>query len=126
MAIKTNYNFKGINIPDATIRIIRVFGSSREGWGSLVGVYNTTTEDIPAAAEVTEERLVSGGNKVGDTEAIYETVVLVTASEASTKEVLNLLEEFNFNVPFSEDKRGYKALYEGLMAKYGGIRVESK
>jgi len=126
MAIKTNYNFKGINIPDATIRIIRVFGSSREGWSSLVGVYNTTTEDIPAVAEVTEERLVSGGNKAGDTEAIYETVVLVTASEASTKEVLNLLEEFNFNAPFSEDERGYKSLYEGLMAKYGGVRVESK
>ncbi len=104
MAIKTNYNFKGINIPEATIRITRVFGSSREGWSSLVGVYNTTIETIEAK-EATE----------------FEPAI-----EASTKEVLNLLEEFNFNVPFSEDKRGYKALYEGLMAKYGGIRVESK
>jgi hypothetical protein len=107
MAIKTDYNFKGINVPDATIRIIRVFGSSREGWSSLVGVYNTTIETIEAkeAKEGTE----------------FEPAI-----EASTKEVLNLLEEFNFNVPFSEDKRGYKALYEGLMVKFGGIRVESK
>jgi hypothetical protein len=101
MAIKTDYNFKGINVLDATIRIIRVFGSSREGWSSLVGVYNTTIETIEAKE--------------------FEPAI-----EASTKEVLNLLEEFNFNVPFSEDKRGYKSLYEGLMAKYGGVRVESK
>jgi hypothetical protein len=98
MAIKTNYNFKGINVLDATIRIIRVFGSSREGWSSLVGVYNTTIEEVPA---------------MGDT-------------EATTREVMNLIEEFNFNAPFSEDERGYKSLYEGLMAKYGGVRVESK
>jgi hypothetical protein len=104
MAIKINYKFKGIEVPDATIRIIRVFGSSREGWSSLVGVYNTTIETIEAK-EGTE----------------FEPAI-----EASTKEVLNLLEEFNFNVEFSEDKRGYKSLYEGLMAKYGGIRVESK
>jgi hypothetical protein len=104
MAIKTDYNFKGIEVKDATIRIIRVFGSSREGWSSLVGVYNTTIETIEAK-EATE----------------FEPAI-----EASTKEVLNLLEEFNFNVPFSEDKRGYKSLYEELMAKYGGVRVESK
>jgi len=104
MAIKTNYKFKGIEVPDATIRIIRVFGSSREGWSSLVGVYNTTIETIEAK-EATE----------------FEPAI-----EASTKEVLNLLEEFNFNIPFSEDERGYKSLYEGLMTKYGGSRVESK
>jgi hypothetical protein len=98
MAIRTDYNFKGINVPDATIRIIRVFGSSREGWNSLVGVYNTAIETAPATED----------------------------TEATAKEVMNLIEEFNFNAEFSKDKRGYKSLYEGLMAKFGGVRVESK
>lgn len=70
MAIKTNYNLKGIEVNNATIRVIRVFGSSREGWSSLVGVYNTTTEVIPA----------------------MEATDLHPASEATTREVMNLID----------------------------------
>lgn len=38
MAIRADYQFKGITIPETTIRIVRLWGSSREGWDSLVEV----------------------------------------------------------------------------------------
>jgi hypothetical protein len=95
MAIKTNYNFNGIEVKNATIKIVRVFGSSKEGWSSLVGVYNTTIEAVPA---------------IGD-------------DEATTKEVLNLIEEFNFSVEFKADERGYISIYKGLTEKFGGTEI---
>lgn len=39
MALQTELNFKGINLPAAYIRVDRVFGGKREGWNSVVGVY---------------------------------------------------------------------------------------
>lgn len=38
MAVKTNYDFKGILVEDAIIGVARIFGSSKEGWYSLVTV----------------------------------------------------------------------------------------
>jgi hypothetical protein len=93
MAIKTNYNFKGIEVKDAYIRIDRLFGSSKEGWNSLVCVYNTTIETV----EATEE------------------------TEATTKTVFNKLEEFNFNAAYNENERGYVSLYNAIKEKYSGI-----
>ena len=93
MAIKTNYNFKGIEVKDAYIRIDRLFGSSKEGWNSLVGVYNIITEEVPS----------------------------IDGVEATTKTVYNKLEEFNFNVAYNEDERGYVSLYNGLKEKYSGL-----
>lgn len=101
MSIKTNYNFKGINIPEAIIRVDRLWGSSKEGWTALVGVYNKTTEEIPAV-EASEG---------------------IEAQDAKTVEVMNKIDEFNFNTEFIEDLRGYKSLYAGLMSKYGGEEV---
>lgn len=95
MAIKTDYNFKGVEVKDATIKVIRLFGSAKEGWNSLVGVYNTTTETVPA----------------------------IDGQKATTKEVMNLLEEFNFNVEFNADERGYESIYKALMTKYGGVAM---
>lgn len=48
MAIRTNYNFKGVEIKDVTIRIARIFGSSSEGWNSLVNVCvnNSSVESV--------------------------------------------------------------------------------
>ena len=93
MAIKTTYKFKGISIPDVYIRIDRLFGSSKEGWNSLVGAYNITTEEVPA----------------------------IEAQEATNKTVFNKLEEFNFAAVYKEDERGYVSLYNGLKEKFGGI-----
>ena len=101
MSIKTNYNFKGIQVPEAIIRVDRLWGSSKEGWTALVGVYNKTTEEIPAV-EASEG---------------------IEAQEAKTVEVMNKIDEFNFNTEFVEDLRGYKSLYAGLMSKYGGEEV---
>ena len=95
MAIKTTYNFKGIEVKDATIRVIRLFGSSKEGWNSLVGVYNTTAEVV----EATED------------------------AEATTKEVLNLIEEFNHQASYKEDERGYVSVYNSLTEKFGGVEI---
>ena len=101
MSIKTNYNFKGIQVPEAIIRVDRLWGSSKEGWTALVGVYNKTTEEIPAV-EASEG---------------------IEAQEAKIVEVMNKIDEFNFNTESVEDLRGYKSLYAGLMSKYGGEEV---
>jgi len=93
MAIKTNYNFKGIEVKDAYIRIDRLFGSSKENWTALVGVYNITTEEVPA----------------------------IEGEEAKVETVYNKLDEFNIVAPFSADDRGYESLYSELKAKFGGI-----
>ena len=98
MSIKTNYNFKGIQVPEAIIRVDRLWGSSKEGWTALVGVYNKTTEEIPAV-EASEG---------------------IEAQDAKTVEVMGKIDEFNFNTEFVEDLRGYKSLYDGLKVKYGG------
>ena len=101
MSIKTNYNFKGIQVPEVIIRVDRLWGSSKEGWTALVGVYSKTTEEIPAV-EASEG---------------------IEAQEAKIVEVMNKIDEFNFNTEFVEDLRGYASLYAGLMSKYGGEKV---
>lgn len=98
MAIKTNYNFKGIQVPEAIIRIDRLWGSSKEGWTALVGVYNKTTQEIP----------------------VVEASEGIEAQEAKTGEVMNKIDEFNFSVNFIAEERGYKTIYRALMDKYGG------
>jgi len=113
MAIKTNYNFKGIEVKDAVIKVNRLFGSKQEGWNSLVGVYNITTEEIPAV----EYKLPIG--MPGE----YGYEAEVEAKEVYTKEVYNLIEEFNHQVEFKVDERGYESIYKSLTDKYGGTEV---
>ena len=114
MAIKTDYNFKGIEVKDAIIRVIRIFGSSKEGWNSLVGVYTQTKEIIPAVEKVEQVGFPDEANYVAPIEAKESYEVIRD----------NLIEEFNFQVPFKEDERGYKTIYEALMSKYGGVEVK--
>ena len=101
MAIKTNYNFKGIEVKDAYIRVDRLWGSSKEGWNSLVGVYNTIIENVPA---------VKADEASG-----------VAAQEASTIEVFNLIEEFNHSANYDEEERGYVTMYNSLKEEFGGV-----
>ena len=96
MSIKTNYTFKGIQVPEAIIRVDRLWGSSKEGWTALVGVYNKTTAEVVEATEDTE---------------------------ATTKEVLNLIEEFNHQASYKEDERGYVSVYNSLTEKFGGVKI---
>ena len=113
MAIKVDYNFKGIEIKDAIIKVIRIFGSSKEGWNSLVGVYAQTKEIVPAVKKVEQVGFPAEPNYVAPIEAKESYEVIRD----------NLIEEFNFQAPFKEDERGYKTIYEALMAKYGGIEI---
>ena len=47
MAIKVaNYKFKTVSIKDAIIRVERIFGSSKEGWNSLVTISVQNIEDL--------------------------------------------------------------------------------
>lgn len=47
MAIQVpDYKFKGVSIKDAIIRVERIFGSSKEGWDSLVTVSVKNKENI--------------------------------------------------------------------------------
>ena len=102
MSIKTNYNFKGIEVKDAIIRVDRLWGSSKENWTALVGVYNLTQEEVPAV-EADEEKGIE-------------------AQESYTKTVYNKLEEFNISAIYVEDERGYISLYKALTDKYGGVK----
>ena len=90
MAIKSNYDFKGISIADAYIRIDRLWGSSKENWTALVGVYNLTEETVPA----------------------------VEGIDATTKTVYNLIEDFNHSCGYEDDKRGYASMYASLKEKF--------
>ena len=120
MSIKTNYNLKGIEVKDAIIRVDRLWGSSKEGWTALVGVYNLTQEEVPAVEEVTEQRIITEATE--ETEAVYETVVVTQAQESYIKTVYNKLEEFNISASYIEDERGYISLYKALTDKYGGVK----
>ena len=113
MSIKTKYNFKGILIPEVTIRVIRIFGSSKEGFNSLVGVYITTKETVPAVEAVSQIGFPGEANYVAEVKA-------VEAHEVTKEE---LIEDFTFQVPFNVDERGYETVYKALMAKYGGEQV---
>jgi len=113
MAIKTKYNFKGIEVKDAYIRIDRLFGSSKEGWTALVGVYNVTLEEVPAVEAV---------KSIIDEEGILS-FKGVEAKEAYTKEVYNLIEEFNHSASYVADERGYVSVYKSLMDKFGGEEI---
>lgn len=117
MSLKTNYNFKGIDLPNAIIKINRLWGSSKEGWTALVGVF--IEKDVAATEEVTEERLVSEATE--EQEAVYETVIVQQAAEAHTDYVL--IEEFNHSAPYVEEERGYYSLYKSLSEKYGGVEI---
>lgn len=101
MSIKTNYNFNGIEIQDAIIRINRLWGSSKEGWSALVGVY--IEKQVPAQEAIGVE---------GDED--YQ-----PATEATTE--LALITEFNRSTSYNEDERGYVSLYNSLTEEFGGV-----
>ena len=44
MAIRGQYAFRGLNVPDGFVRIERMWGSPREGWDMLVHVYATKAQ----------------------------------------------------------------------------------
>lgn len=48
MAKQAAIAYKGIDLPEAYIRINRIFGGKKEGWNAVVGVY----KDAEAAADV--------------------------------------------------------------------------
>lgn len=103
MAIQTNYDFNGLTIHNAYVRIDRLWGSSKEGWNSLVGVYMEVV--MPAVAAVGIE------GEEGFIPAQPETTVK------------NLIKEFNHSVGYNEDERGYVSLYTSLMTKFGGVAI---
>ena len=113
MSIKTNYNFKGIEVKDAVIRVDRLWGSSKEGWTALVGVYNITTEEVPAVEAVSQVGFYGEAGYVAE----------VKAQEVTTRTVYNKLEEFNHSCSYVADERGYVSLYKSLTDKFGGVEI---
>jgi hypothetical protein len=103
MSIKTTYNLHGIEIQDAIIRIERLWGSSREGWTSLVSV--NIINEIPATEAVGVE---------GDED-------YVPATQASTE--LKQITEFNRSTSYKSDERGYVSMYNALTEEFGGVKV---
>lgn len=118
MSIKANYKLKEvIEIKDSIIRVDRLWGSSKEGWAALVGVYVKTLKDVPAVEAVVEKRLVEGS------ESEYEDVIVTEANEATQVEVLEKIDEFNISATYVVDERGYVSIYKVLTEKFGGIEV---
>lgn len=118
MAIKTNYKLKEVvEVKDSIIKVDRLWGSSKEGWTALVGVYIKTLKEVPAVEAVVESRLVDG------LETVYEDVVVVEAKEATQIEVTEKIDEFNISAPYVVDERGYVSVYKVLTEKFGGIEV---
>jgi hypothetical protein len=103
VSIQTTYNLHNVQIPNAIIRVDRLWGSSKEGWTALVGVY--TTETVPAVAAVGVEG-----------EEGY-----VPAKPETTRK--NKITEFNHSVPYVADERGYATMYKSLQDKFGGAEV---
>ena len=44
MAIQVDYEFFGVTVPNAIIRIVRLWGNSKDGWDSLVEVTHVVDE----------------------------------------------------------------------------------
>jgi hypothetical protein len=103
MSIKTTYDLYNVQVPDAIIRIDRLWGASKEGWTALVGVY--TTETTPAVAAIGEE------GKEGYVPAVPET----------TRK--NKITEFNHSVEYNAAERGYVTMYKSLQGKFGGVEI---
>jgi len=113
MSIKTNYNFKSIEVKDAIIRVDRLFGSSKEGWTALVRVYTKVTKEVPAVEAVSQVGFSGEANYVAEVKAV----------EAHTIDVLEQIEEFNHSCQFKVDERGYTSMYKSLQDKFGGLKV---
>jgi hypothetical protein len=103
MSIKTTYNLYNVQIPDAIIRVDRIWGSSKEGWMALVGVY--TTEVVPATDAVGKEG-----------EEGY-----IPAQPEGIK--YDKITEFNYSVAYVADENSYLSLYKSLQDKFGGVEV---
>ena len=100
MSIKTTYNFHNVLIPNAIIKIDRLWGSSKEGWTGYISV--STAELIPAVGVEGEDGYMP-------------------ATPETTK--LNKITEFNHSANFNPDERGYVSVYKSLQEKFGGEEV---
>ena len=115
MTIKTNYDFNGIEIPNAIIRIDRLWGSSREGWTALIGVY--IEKEAPAVAEVTEEQIVT------DEEGVETTSTVIVAEGRDAYTELIQITDFNRSCQYKENERGYVSMYQALTDEFGGVEI---
>lgn len=102
MAIQTTYKFKGITIPNAYIRVARIWGSSREGWTALVEACVDEEYTTPAMGTEGEEGY--------------------TPESTATRKVC--FDTFNINAGYVADERGYQSIYKALQAKFlEGLKV---
>lgn len=104
MAITGAYNFKGIALPNAYLRIGAITGDKRAGWTGRVGVF----ADAVAAADVTDDGVIEG---TGAT-------IPVTRTPAP-------LEEVSISVGYDATKSPYTLLYEALLASPLGVGMVS-
>lgn len=47
MAIACNYDYKGLTVPSAYIRVDHLFGGKRGGWGANIGIYASSEQQDP-------------------------------------------------------------------------------
>jgi hypothetical protein len=126
MAIKSNYDFKGLEIVDAYIRVGRLWGSSRENWNSLIEVCIINTIEHPEVPEVPEipevpEVVAEDGTII--TPAV-PSVPGVDAVPAYTEEVKNIIDTFNLPTDYVSGEDAYISIYKELNKKYpNGVEV---
>ena len=98
MALQANYNFRGITIQNAYIRIERVFGGKKEGWNSVVAVF-------PSKPVVPEPVIDADGNTV-------------------TPEPVLPIDTFNAGAPYSADNlNALELIYAKLKTELGASDV---
>ena len=126
MAIKTTYNLKGLLVSNAYIRVGRLWGSSREGWNSLIEVCVTEViehPEVPAVPETLEVPEVVAEDGTIITPAV-PSVPGVDAVPAYTEEVKSVIDTFNLPTDYVSGEDAYTSIYKELNKKYpNGVEV---
>jgi hypothetical protein len=97
MSIKTTYNFHNVSIPNAIIKIDRLWGSSKEGWTGYISV--NTAELIPAVGVEGEEGYMPA------------------------RTVMHKLTDFNRHTANMAGQSPEQLMYNALIAEFGGVPV---
>lgn len=98
MALQTDYNYNGLTIPNAYLRVLRIFGGKTEGWNSLVQVF-------PAKPAPYVQEFDADGNDI-------------------TPEPIPPITTFNQGAKYNPDNmNGLELVYIAMQEKLGGVAV---
>lgn len=84
MAITQSYDFQGVTISNAYIRVDRVFGGKRGGWNSVVSVYaSQEAAEIYAPLEQLNQSVPYDENEMNPYKKLYAALKAEKFKEAT-------------------------------------------